>query len=139
MQPTRSDSLGIGGAPFRLVVFVASAAGFAFALAYLCWLYLPYEALERRTLTDQFFVWEGITWLVGLILILLGVSNILDTVGWKVGDALRAAWRPLSRRPGTSRRIDVAIVPFWMITTGGIFLLIGVLARAYFFPSIVGL
>jgi hypothetical protein len=77
--------------------------------------------------------WEGVVWLIALLLIFLGFSVILERAGWRVG----ASFRDLCRRlleGAESALLRPEVVPWWMLTAGGMILVIGSIARAIIAP-----
>lgn len=116
-----------------VALFLSSAAGFAAATSYLAWIGIPYQKLERYTREQEFIVWEGVVWLIALLLIFLGSSIIVERAGWRIGSSFRELRRRLLE--GTqSALLHPEVLPWWMLTAGGIFMVIGSVARATIAP-----
>lgn len=116
-----------------LILFLSSAAGFAAATSYLAWIGIPYQKLERYTPEQEFLVWEGVVWLIALLLMFFGSSVIFERAGWHVGDSFRELRRRLME--GTeSGLLRPEVVPWWMLAASGVLMVIGSIARATFAP-----
>ena len=83
------------GAPIALLV--GGTALLAAATAWVLWTSLPYEQLERYTAGERFMLWEGVVWLLALVLGFLGLSCVLQVVGWRIHEGVTELMRRLSR------------------------------------------
>ena len=110
---------------------LGSALLFASLLALLAWELLPYEKLERFTPEQQFLAWEGVVWMVALMFTFLGISIIVENVGWRLTEAWEELRRSLSVRGRDGRS---AVVPWWMLAAGMVLMLIGTVVRLTLAP-----
>ena len=118
-----------------VALFLGICASTAIAAAWLAWMYLPYERLERFSPEERFLAWEGVVWLMALVLGLLGVSCVLQVMGWRLrkgmGELVRHLAAPRSDNPVV---VVSAVLPWWMIAHGGFLILIATLARSFIAP-----
>lgn len=112
--------------PLSALLFLGSSILVAAALFIGLRELLPYEPLRRTTPEQQFQAWEGSIWMVGLVLLLLS--------GTILGENLNL----LRKRPeGYSVARDrlegplvFALLPWWMLSTGAVLLVLATWARA---------
>ncbi|HEX6040353.1 hypothetical protein [Longimicrobium sp.] len=115
-----------GHRAMRVALFLGSSALVAVALAAMLRASLPYEELRRYTADAQFLMWEGVVWMSGLALILLGGASAFDTMRLgRTEGAVDGALEGL--RP---RAFRFSAVPWWMMCTGGMLLVLAIQARA---------
>lgn len=113
-----------------VLLFFSSSVLVAAGLAYGFQEFFPYDAVRRTTPEEQFWVWEGLLWMSGLALILLGgaaafgvlhLSNTQDTAREEVYFVSRRA---------DGRGFGFSLLPWWMMSTGAVLLLLAVGVRA---------
>jgi hypothetical protein len=91
---------------------------------------LPYDSLRRFTAEERFMAWEGVLWMAGLAMVLLGGAGVLGTL-----HLLRM------RIPGPGEVRDFArdllpsphrfsLAPWWMVSTGAVLIFLALHARA---------
>jgi hypothetical protein len=118
-----------------LALFLGVCASSATGAAGLAWMYLPYEQLERFSPQERFLAWEGVVWLLALGLGLLGISCVLQVVGYRVQDGFAELARHLTAPESDSPLVVVsAVLPWGMITCGLFLVLIAVMARSLVGP-----
>lgn len=114
--------------PVYPLIFSASSVVVAVGVAAAARTLLPYEAMRRTTPEDRFLAWEGVVWMVGLFLLLMGAAVIVQNVHrirrWMAG---RSDSGDLPQQPRA-----FVLAPWWMLATGLILLAIGIVARARF-------
>jgi len=113
------------------LLLVGTSALAALMTSALAWTSLPYEQLERFTASERFLLWEGVIWMLALALGMLGVSMVLQVVGWRVHDGLFELKRRLSE-PFADNPIVVtsAVAPWWMIAYSLFLITVATAARA---------
>lgn len=115
-----------GHRALRAGLFLASAALVAVALAAGLRELLPYENLRRYTPEARFFLWEGAVWMLGLAMICWGGAGVFETLHLaRTEGAVDGALE--GRRP---RRPRFSAVPWWLIATGAVLLVVAIQARA---------
>ena len=115
--------------------FLGISALTAAGTAALAWLYLPYERLERYTAQEQFLAWEGVVWMLALVLGFLGLACVLQVVGWQLRGGIVELVRRLAGADSDNPVVDVAaVLPWWMLTYAVFLMLIGGLARTLIAP-----
>jgi hypothetical protein len=118
-----------------LALFFGTCALSAIGTTWLAWTYLPYDRLRRFSPQEQFLAWEGVVWLLALVAGLLGISCVLQVVGWRlrkgVGELVRHLAVPDSDYPLV---VVSAVLPWGMVLYGLFLVLIAGLARSYMAP-----
>ena len=112
--------------PLPALLFLGSSILVAAALFVGLREILPYEALRRTTPEQQFQAWEGAVWMVGLVLLLLSATILAENLQLlrKRGEGYSVA-RDLLEGPPV-----FALLPWWMLSTGALLLLLAIWARA---------
>lgn len=113
-----------------VLAFFASSAAVAFALSIGLREMLPYEALKRHTAEERFFLWEGVAWMLGLAMILMGGSagiGTLDLVHGRIPHYLQLHHFARDMQPQPYR---FSPVPWWVVCTGTALLALAIHARA---------
>ena len=122
------------GPAAAVLLFTASAISVAAGVSALAWRYLPYETLERFTPADRFIVWEGVVWLFALVSIFLASAVILEVRGWRIDAALGDLSAEFRRREDDVIRISPAILPWWVLACGIVWMMIGIIGRSVLAP-----
>ena len=133
MQTSRGMPAGrvIGPIAQFLGISALTAAG----TAGLAWLYLPYERLERYTPQEQFLAWEGVVWMLALVLGFLGLASVLQVIGWRLHRGIVELARRLAGADSDDPVVDLAaVLPWWMLAYAIFLMLIGGLARTLIAP-----
>lgn len=117
----------------------AVAIAVAGALALVAWHFLPYETLERQTPEERFALWESVMWMSGLALGFFGLAALFGST-----DLYASSGSPYLNRSADHIRIrvqegirgrmlfsDLPAVPWFMMQTGGVVLLVAIAARAF--------
>ena len=116
--------------PLPAVVFFGSSVLLAAGTATGLREFRPYEALRRTTPEARFLAWEGAVWMIGLVLLTLGGAILVENIALlkkrSRGDSIAGGL------PGRSP--SLALLPWWMLATGGALLALGIWARAQ--PSV---
>jgi hypothetical protein len=111
-----------------VLLFLGGGAVAALALAAGLRAYLPYDAFARGTPGERFLFWEGVVWMIGLLLVLFGAAGAMGTlhlIRWRLpseDEFLAQIRRPDQRAP--------SLLPWWALTMGIALILIAVRARA---------
>jgi hypothetical protein len=113
-----------------VIRFVGGAAGLAIVTGWVLWIALPYEQLRRYTPDVRFLLWEGVAWLLALVLGFLGLSCVLQVVGSRIGTGVK---RQLGR-PGADTPLETAaaLLPWAMIAYSLFLILAATFARSFF-------
>lgn len=110
----------------RVALFFASSAGTAVAFAAAMRATLPYENFGRYTPEAQFFMWEGVVWMLGLALLCWGGAAVFETLHLgRMEGTMHGTLQDL--RP---RRLRFSPVPWWLLSTGAVLLALAIQARA---------
>lgn len=118
-----------------IALFLGSGVLSAIGTAWLARVFLPYERLERFSPEEQFLAWEGVVWMIALVLGFFGVAAVLQVVGWRLRDGIVELVRHLTMpRSDDPVVVILAVLPWWMINYALCLMLIGGLARSYLAP-----
>ena len=118
-----------------IALFFASCAASAMGTAWLAWTILPYEQLRRFSPEERFLAWEGVVWLLALSAGLLGLSCVLQVVGWRLGRGIAEMVRHLAAADSGNRLgVVSAVLPWWMMTYALFLILVAGWARSSFLP-----
>jgi hypothetical protein len=118
----------------RFALLLLSSAGVAASVAFALWAWLPYASLERTTPEERFFLWEGITWLFGLLLIFFGSAAALGTLHL-INTRVPGMAEVYSHSETRLRsREQFSLTGVWMVSTGLVLLAIATWARASLLP-----
>ncbi len=118
----------------RAVLILAASAAIAAGVAFALWEYFPYASFHRSTLEERFFLWEGILWMLGLVLICFGIPAALGTrhlLNTRI-PSMAEIYSVSHVRPHRQDRFS--FVPVWMVLTGIVFLVLATWARGRLLP-----
>ncbi len=118
-----------------VALFLGFCAASAMATAALAWAFLPYEAMGRFSPEVRFLAWEGVVWLIAMVLGFLGITCVLQVAGGRLRQGIAELVRHLvAPRSDNPIVVVAALLPWGMIAYGLFLALIGVLARATVAP-----
>jgi hypothetical protein len=112
----------------RVLLYLGSSALAALALAAGLRELLPYERLRSTTPEERFFLWEGVMWMLGLVMLFFGATAGLGAL--HLGDYRLPSMDEFLARMRTPGRPRPSLLPWWMVCTGALLILLAVQARA---------
>jgi hypothetical protein len=112
----------------RALLYLGSSALAALAIAFGLRELLPYERLRSTTPEERFFLWEGVMWMLGLVMLCFGVTAGLGAL--HLGDYRLPSMDEFLARMRSPERPRPSAVPWWMACTGALLILLAVHARA---------
>lgn len=112
----------------RVLLYLGSSALAAFVLAAGLRELLPYARLRSTTPEERFFLWEGVMWMLGLVLVCFGATAGLGAL--HLGDYRLPGMDEFLARMRDPARPRPSLLPWWVVCTGVLLILLAVHARA---------
>lgn len=111
-------------------LFAASSLVAAGIIAFSLWKLLPYEMFRGDTPRDQFLVWEGATWLIGLCFVFFGAAAAFDSLDLYSTRLPGLDEAHTFSGEGRHRRLTFRPASWWVASTGALLVLIAAVARS---------